>query len=87
MTNKLTEKDVVWVVNEYHEVGVLINGQAFFMYKGESIEYKSRPGEPSMLKLRKVGKRECGETYMSPDPEPYEDREWFDLAMPEETFD
>lgn len=82
MTNKLTEKDVVWVVNEYNEVGVLINGQAFFMYKGESIEYKRLlPDSATKLKLRKVGKRECGETYVSPDPEPYNDREWFEIQL------
>jgi hypothetical protein len=57
------------------------------MYKGEALEYKRLADGATKLKMRKVGKRECGEELKSPDPEPYEDREWFEIAMPEDTCD
>lgn len=54
--NKLKDKDVKWIVNELSELGVEINGQRFFLYKGRSICYS-----PAELKSRPVFKREFGE--------------------------
>lgn len=58
---KLTEKDVQWVVNDLAELGVKIGDQFFWFYKGRSLQYNV--GEnPSGFKWRPVGKREFGET-------------------------
>lgn len=68
----MTEDDVKWVVNDLGELGVCVQGQYFFLYKGGSLEYGSDPsdvregqalhddGTPMMV--RPVGKREFGET-------------------------
>lgn len=51
-----------WIVNDLGELGVMVNGRAFFLYKGESIEYDDPhedTGEPMLY--RPVGKREFGE--------------------------
>ena len=55
-------KDVHWVVNDTGELGVEISGRYFFLYKGESLEYKDGKhddGKPMLV--RRVGKREFGE--------------------------
>jgi hypothetical protein len=61
---RLAENDVKWVVNSLGELGVCIEGQYFFCYKGESIQYTSgdigRDDEVPLL-VRGVGKREFGE--------------------------
>ena len=46
---------VEWIVNEDAELGVLVDGECFFLYKGDSIIYKED------MKIRTVGKREFGE--------------------------
>lgn len=60
----LSANDVRWVVNDNGELGVEVNGQCFFCYKGESIQYDDDPthddGRPIMV--RQIGKREFGET-------------------------
>ncbi len=56
--------EVNWVVNSLGELGVEIDGQYFFMYKGESLQYNEsdkQENEPP-IKVRRVGKREFGET-------------------------
>jgi hypothetical protein len=59
----MTEDDVKWIVNDMGELGVKIDDNFFFLYKGESFSYpdnKHDDGEPIMW--RPVGKREFGET-------------------------
>ena len=54
---------VNWVVNDIGELGVEIDGQYFFLYKGESLQYEDAThddGTPMMVRM--VGKREFGET-------------------------
>ncbi len=59
---KLKEEDVQWIVNDLAELGVMINGQAFFLYKGESLVYESaRHDDGKPMYYRPVGKREFGE--------------------------
>lgn len=58
----LTADDVQWIVNDNAELGVMIRGQAFFLYKGDSLVYddaKHDDGTP--MYYRTVGKREFGE--------------------------
>jgi len=60
---KLSADDVRWVVNDNGELGVEIDGQHFFCYKGRSLQYSNGThddGSPMMV--RQVGKREFGET-------------------------
>jgi hypothetical protein len=61
-TRTLSDDEVIWVVNDLGELGVKIGNQCFFLYKGESLEYKGTPDEGSPRKYRLVGKREFGET-------------------------
>ena len=55
---------LTWVVNDMGELGVEINGQVLFCYKGESLSYANCPfyEDGSPILYRKVGKREFGET-------------------------
>lgn len=57
------EDDVQWIVNDIAELGVMIHGQAFFLYKGHSLVYEDathdETGEPR--RYRPVFKREFGE--------------------------
>jgi hypothetical protein len=58
----LTANDVKWIVNDNAELGVMIHGRAFFLYKGESMEYTEPvhdDGTPMLYRM--VGKREFGE--------------------------
>lgn len=59
----LRADDVQWIVNDLAELGVMIRGQAFFLYKGHSLVYKEakhdETGEP--MRYRPVFKREFGE--------------------------
>lgn len=59
----LSNEAVRWVVNSLGELGVLLRGQAFFLYKGRSLQYAGpddgEGGAP--LLYRPVGKREFGE--------------------------
>ena len=48
-----------WIVNSLGELGVLVDGQAYFLYKGESIQYEATDKD---VLYRAVGKREFGET-------------------------
>lgn len=38
---KLSADDVQWIVNDNAELGVMVNGKAFFLYKGHSLTYES----------------------------------------------
>ena len=49
----MKDDDVKWIVNDLAELGVLINGECFFMYKGQSYQGGKY--------YREVGKREFGE--------------------------
>jgi len=59
----------LWVVNNIGELGVRVGARFFFLYKGESIEYKEGDNvreegygrDAIPLKWRKVNKREFGE--------------------------
>lgn len=59
----LSEDDVEWVVNDAAELGVRVNGQCFFLYKGESLIYREerRPVNGGPMRVRRVMKREFGE--------------------------
>lgn len=61
---RLRADDVQWIVNDLAELGVMIHGQAFFLYKGHSLVYEDathdETGEP-MRYYRPVFKREFGE--------------------------
>jgi Mor family transcriptional regulator len=58
-----------WVVNSLGELGVRIQGRHFFLYKGDSLEYKDGNSQGhvvrdngDLIKVRLVGKTEFGET-------------------------
>ena len=60
----MKDQIVNWVVNSIGELGVEVNGEYHFLYKGHSLIYKD--GEPegengSRLMVRPVFKREFGE--------------------------
>ncbi|WP_353265834.1 hypothetical protein [Gemmatimonas sp.] len=58
----LNKKDVQWIVNDNAELGVMIHGQAFFLYKGRSLVYdKGQHDDGSPMMFRPVFKREFGE--------------------------
>ncbi|MDK8188432.1 MULTISPECIES: hypothetical protein [Sphingomonas] len=82
---------VQWIVNDIAELGVLVDGVAYFLYKGHSLIYADpvheETGKP--MRYRLVGKREFGEcahpiNYAEPsligtvDPE-NDGEEWLDL--------
>lgn len=51
-----------WIVNDNAELGVMVNGRAFFLYKGRSLEYEdAKHDDGSRMMYRPVGKREFGE--------------------------
>ncbi len=49
-----------WIVNNLGELGVLVDGQAYFLYKGDSIQY-GRTDDGVSMQYRPVHKREFGE--------------------------
>jgi hypothetical protein len=52
-----------WIVNDMGELGVMVEGRAYFLYKGDNIEYETGlhdDGTPILYRM--VGKREFGET-------------------------
>lgn len=52
-----------WIVNDLGELGVVVEGRCFFLYKGESFEYEDgKHDDGTPVKYRPVGKREFGET-------------------------
>lgn len=51
-----------WIVNDGAELGVMVHGRAFFLYKGRSLEYgDATHDDGSRMMYRQVGKREFGE--------------------------
>jgi len=54
MKNKKPE----WIVNCMGELGVIVDGVAYFLYKGGSLVYGNKYGN---ISYRRVGKREFGE--------------------------
>ena len=50
-----------WIVNSLGELGVKVGDRFFFLYKGESLEYKDCPTQLPLM-YRPVGKDEFGET-------------------------
>ena len=59
---KISPEDVEWVVNDLGELGVRIAGQCFFLYKGESLMYPATHDNGDRRMVRRVQKREFGET-------------------------
>ena len=58
----LQADDVKWIVNDSAELGVMIHGQAFFLYKGDSLVYESGTHDNGkQMYYRPVFKREFGE--------------------------
>lgn len=52
-----------WVVNDNGELGVEVSGRYYFLYKGESLEYADgKHDDGTRMRVRRVGKREFGET-------------------------
>lgn len=67
LVGPIPKEDVCWVINDTAELGVLIDGRSYFLYKGESLIYetgKHDNGTPIMQ--RKVEKREFGECCRPP---------------------
>ena len=61
-SSSIDADDVQWVVNDNAELGVKVGGKYFWLYKGESLEYKDKKHDDGTpIKYRKVGKREFGE--------------------------
>ena len=69
----MTNSKVHWVVNDNGELGVLVDGEYYFLYKGGSLQYgddlqgRSDDGialhdDGTPMYVREVGKREFGET-------------------------
>lgn len=53
----------IWIVNDLGELGVMVDGVPYFLYKGGNIIYgdpKHEDGSPMLYRI--VGKREFGET-------------------------
>lgn len=51
-----------WIVNDLGELGVMVEGHAYFLYKGYSLAYPTGlhdDGTPMLYRM--VGKREFGE--------------------------
>jgi rubredoxin len=73
-SEELCSNDVKWIVNQAGELGVRVNNQNFYLYKGESIQHNTidedhiRDTGIDLRKWRYVGKREFGESCLSPDP-------------------
>lgn len=58
----LKDDDVQWITNDNGELGVMIHGQSFFLYKGRSLVYKdAQHDDGSPMHYRPVFKREFGE--------------------------
>ena len=52
-----------WIVNDLGELGVMVSGVAYFLYKGDNIVYEdAKHDDGSPMLYRMVGKREFGET-------------------------
>ena len=57
-----SKDDVQWIVNDIAELGVMILGKAFFLYKGGSLVYESATHDNGYtMHYRPVFKREFGE--------------------------
>lgn len=73
----LFPEDVEWIVNDYGELGVKIQGQCFFLYRGKSFEYgDAKHPDDSPIRYRKVGQLEFGE---GPRPDGWKPRDEYDL--------
>ena len=52
----------IWIVNEYSELGVMVNGICYFLYKAGNIVYEDAiHDDGSPLHIRPLFKREFGE--------------------------
>lgn len=64
-TNVVSEEsgnEPLWIVNDNGELGVVVNERAFFLYKGDNLEYESGNHDDGIpILARRVGKREFGE--------------------------
>lgn len=53
---------VQWIINDSAELGVLVDGVAYFLYKGNSLIYvEALHDDGKQMRYRPVGKREFGE--------------------------
>lgn len=68
-----------WIVNDAGELGMLINGQAYFMYKGQPFQYQQDADGPTHY--RPVEKREFGESGPKVDPQ-FDAHDWIELPSP-----
>lgn len=58
---------VQWIVNDNAELGVMVEGVAYFLYKGHSLIYESgKHDDGAPMVYRRVGKREFGECCYPP---------------------
>lgn len=55
----------VWIVNDLAELGVLVNGRTYFLYKANSLQYSGEPTSEAK-RYRRVQKREFGEVCRVP---------------------
>lgn len=67
--------DVQWIVNDNAELGVMVRGRAFFLYKARSLEYEcGKHGDGTPMMYRPVGRGEFGESCYPPRMELIPDR-------------
>lgn len=71
--------NIQWIVNDHGELGVLINNEAHFMYKGEAFQYSDAHDSPKHY--RPVSKREFGESGPTIDPQ-VDAHDWIELPRP-----
>jgi hypothetical protein len=60
--NEINADSIEWIVNDSGELGVRVNGRCFFQYKGRSIEYNGFHDDGTPMMVRRIGKREFGES-------------------------
>lgn len=73
----LRSTDVEWIISDLGELGVKIQNQFFFLYKGESLMYNGEEDSPQ--KYRLVMKREFEDVIKTPIEDYKENGVWMDI--------
>jgi len=65
VVDQIETKEPIWIVNDMGELGVYVHGRAYFLYKGDNIDYaalRAKYGsDRAPVRYRRVCKREFGE--------------------------